>query len=103
MARNRKKSDIDISDECQEAYARLVTLAHRLAATLTGDAISPETGQTQTARSLALATGMLYFLLRIEPDDMQAVFFGDRSLAQFPFKSGMPGDMLDPPFQHMVY
>ncbi len=101
MARSRKKSDI--SDESQEAYARMVTLAHQIASTLTGDAISPETGQTQTARSLALATGMLYFLLRIEPDDMQAVFFGNRSLAQFPFKSGMPGDMRDPPLQHMVY
>jgi len=103
MARNRKKSDIDINNECQEAYARLVTLAHQIASTLTGDPISPETGQTQTARSLALAVGMLYFLLRIEPDDMKAVFFGERSLAQFPFKSGTPEEMRDPPFQHMVY
>ncbi len=103
MARNRKKANADISDECREGYSRLVALAHQTASVLTGDAVSPETRQTQTARSLALATGMLYFMLRIDPDDMYAVFFGDRSLGQFPFKSGVAAPMRNPPFQHMVY
>jgi len=52
MGRN-KKSDIDFSPECMEAFDRLVTLAHQVSAMLTGDALSPE-GKAQTPRSVAL-------------------------------------------------
>ena len=61
MARNKKRTDIDFSPECMEAFDRLATLAHRLSAVLTGDELSSETGKTQTPRSQALTMGMLVF------------------------------------------
>ena len=101
MARN-KKSDIDFSPECMDAFDRLVTLAHQLSAVLTGDALSPETGKTQTPRSQALTMGMLAFLLRTGPDDLKALFFSEGSLSQIPFAPAEPQTMRHPPLAHML-
>ena len=90
MARNKKRTDIDFSPECMEAFDRLATLAHRLSAVLTGDELSSETGKTQTPRSQALTMGMLAFLLRTDPDDLKALFFAEGSLNQIPFTPTPP-------------
>lgn len=81
-----KKSEIEFSPECDEAWGRLVKLTHQLSAMLTGDTLSPDTGQPTTSRSMALAMGMVYFLIRADPEDFRAAFFSEKSLAQLPFK-----------------
>ena len=100
MGRN-KKSDIDFSPECMEAFDRLVTLAHQVSAMLTGDALSPE-GKAQTPRSVALTMGMLYFLLRTDAEDLRALFFSEKSLNQIPFTPTRPEMMRRPPLAGMV-
>jgi hypothetical protein len=102
MARTKKKSGIDFSPECMEAFDRLGALAHQLAAVLTGDELSPETGKTQTPRSQALTMGMLAFLLRTDPDDLKALFFSEKSLNQIPFRAGPPEPVRHPPLAKMV-
>ncbi|HEY6632074.1 MAG TPA: hypothetical protein VIZ90_11530 [Rhizobiaceae bacterium] len=102
MARNAKKSDIDLSPESMEACERLIALAHQLSAVLTGDALSPETGQVETPRSAALVMGMLAFLLRADPDDLHAMFFAEKSLNQFPYRAGPVQPMRHPPLAAML-
>jgi hypothetical protein len=101
MARSGKKSDIDFSPECMEAYERLGALAHQLASVLSGDGLSPE-GKAETPRSLALVMGMLYFPLRTDPDDLRALFFSEKSLNQIPFKPGAPEPMRHAPLAFML-
>ncbi len=98
----KKPAEIDISPECEEAYERLVTLADHLSAMLTGDPASPETGIAYSARSHALATGMIYFLLRCDPSDIQTVFFGEGSLAQFNYKPYPAGFTMEPLFANAL-
>jgi len=81
----KKRTEIEYSAECQEALERLTALAHYLAAMLTGDPLSEETGLTATPRSQALAMGMMYFLIRLDPKDLYATFFAEKSLNQLPF------------------
>ncbi len=102
MARTNKQSDIDLSPECMAAWDRLSMLAHQLSAVLTGDELSPETGQAATPRSAALAMGMLTFLLRTDPADLEALFFADGSLAQIPFRAGPPEPMRQPPLAPLL-
>lgn len=94
----KKPAEIDISPECEEAYERLVTLADHLSAMLTGDPASPDTGIAYSARSHALAAGMIYFLLRCDPSNIQALFFAKRSLAQFDYTPYPDGFTMDPLF-----
>ena len=101
MARTGKRPDIDFSPECMEAFNPLETLAHQLAAVLTGDELSPE-GKTQTPRSAAMTMAMLYFLLRTDPDDLHALFFSEKSLNQVPFTPGVPAPMRHPPLAALV-
>ena len=77
-----RKPDIEFSEESMEAYDRLVGLAHDLSSMLTGDPLSPETGECQTSRSRAMTMGMVYFLLRANPDDLYATFFSEKSMNQ---------------------
>ena len=97
----RRQSEIDFSPECTDAFARLAQLAHRTASLLTGDPLSAD-GQAVTQRSAALVMGMLYFLLRTDPDDLEALFFADGSLNQAPFKPGLPQPMRHPPLAFMA-
>ena len=85
-----RKPEIDFSDECMEAYDRLVALAHELSAMLTGDALEPETGECRTSRSRALMMAMVYFLLRADPHDVQALFFSEKSLNQLTRRPAPP-------------
>jgi hypothetical protein len=101
MARNRKQTDIDFSDESMEAYGRLAALAHQTASALTGDRLQPD-GTAATPRSVALAMGMLTFLLRTDPNDLEALFFAEGSLNQVPFSAGPPLAMRKPPLAFMV-
>lgn len=101
MARTGKRKDIEFSTECTDAFARLTALAHQLAAVLTGDALPPD-GIAETPRSAALAMGMLVFLLRTDPNDLEALFFADGSLNQLPFRPGAPGMMRDPPLNWLA-
>ena len=89
MAR-KTKPEIEFSPECGEALESLFTLAHRLAALLTGDSLS-ETGETTTLRSHALAMGMILFLMRAGPENLHALFFAERSFNQLEFKP-LPAD-----------
>jgi hypothetical protein len=85
MARS-KKPEIEFSPECGKAYARLVALAHQLAAMLSGDPLAADTGLADTPRSQALAMGMVHFLLRADPEDIRAAFFAEKSLNQLEFR-----------------
>src|SRR5689334_789428 len=89
MAR-KKHDEIDISPECDEAFERVVELADRLAVTLTGDPCDPLSGAPYTGRATAMSLGMIYFLLRIGPDDLHALFFAERSMSQFKFNPDIP-------------
>ncbi len=86
----KKEPEIDISPECEEAYERLVEQAEELAAMLLGEPFSRETGLAYRVRSQALAMGMICFMLRADRDDLQAVFFAERSLGQFAGKPRKP-------------
>lgn len=101
MARTGKHRNIEFSTECTDAFASLTALAHQLAAVLTGDALSPD-GIAETPRSSALTMGMLFFLLRADPNDLEALIFADGSLNQLPFKPGAPGVMREPPLEWLV-
>jgi hypothetical protein len=78
----RKKTEIEFSTDCKEAYQRLLSFAERLSAMLTGDLASPETGVPYTARANALTMSMMLFLLRADPGDIHALLFAEGSLAQ---------------------
>ncbi|WP_353641922.1 hypothetical protein [Mesorhizobium sp. WSM2239] len=91
----KSRQDIEFSPECGAAYERLIVLAHRLSALLTGDALSPD-GLTDTPRSQALAMSMIFFLLRAGPDDLHAMFFAEGSFNQLRFKP-LPADFTCPP------
>lgn len=99
MAR-RKKRDIDFSNEFKATWDRVEALAHQLASALTGDPLSPE-GKVATPRSAALMMGMIAFLLRIGPGDLEALFFADGSLKDATFKPGVPA-MRDPPLAALL-
>ena len=101
MARTTKKPEIDFSGECMDAFDRVVALAHRTASLLSGDPLSAE-GKAETPRSAALVSAMLYFLLRTDPSDLEALFFADGSLNQVPFTSGLPATMRNPPLAALV-
>jgi hypothetical protein len=98
----KKTAEIELSPECAEAYERLVDLASRLAAMLTGDPACPDTGIADSARSHALAMGMVYFLLRCDPRDIEAVFSGEGSLAQFDWKPYPAGFTMEPLFARLL-
>ena len=53
----KSRQNIEFSPECDAALGRITALAHQLSAMLTGDALSPETGLTDTPRSQAMAMG----------------------------------------------
>lgn len=100
MAR-RKQPDIEFSPECKAAWDRLTMLAHQLACRLTGDPLSPD-GKAQTPRTAALVMGMVAFLLRAGPNDLEALFFAEGSLKQATFKPGLPPAMRNPPLADML-
>lgn len=81
----KTKLEIEFNPECKAAYERLLALAHRLSALLTGDALSAD-GTTDTPRSQALAMSMILFLLRAGPDNLHAMFFAEGSFNQLTHK-----------------
>ena len=94
MAR-KKKPDIELSPEAAAAYDRVVGLAQQLAAMLLGEELSAA-GEVQTPHAAAIAMGMFFFLLRIGPDDLHALFFAEGSLNQCEFKPYPPGYKIKP-------
>ena len=96
------KPAIDFSDECMEAFDRLVALAHRLSATLTGDALSPETGECATPRSAAMTMAMVYFLIRADRDDLKTLFFSENSLDRIPFSPFAAPQMRHAPLARLL-
>jgi hypothetical protein len=86
----KKEPEIEISPECEEAYDRLVVQAEGLAAMLFGEPVSPDTGLACNAHSQALAMGMICFMLRADPNDIEAALFAERSLGQFARKPFEP-------------
>ncbi len=96
MTRKKPTDDIDIGPECAEAYERLVDFAHDLAGMLTGDP-----GFAQTPRSQALAMGMMLFLLRADPKDIHAAFYGEKSLGRF-YKPTPDDYTMDPIFAPLL-
>jgi hypothetical protein len=91
MGRKKPADDIEIGPECAEAYERLVEFAHDLAAMLTGDPTA-----ANTPRSHALAMGMILFLIRADPQDIHAVFYGEKSFGQFNWKPTPDDYTMDP-------
>ena len=90
MARNRRATiDQTFDPECEAALDRVTRLAHRCAATLFREKLS-SAGEVRTPHAWAMAMGMLYFLLRIGPADLHAIFLSDRSIGQFEFKPFPP-------------
>ena len=100
MAR-KKKPDIELSPEAAAAYDRVAGLAHQLAAMLFGEELSPD-GEAAVAARSAMAMGMLFFLLRIGPDDLHALFFAEGSFNQCEFKPYPPGYKMKPMFADLM-
>lgn len=84
MAR-KNKPDIAMNPECNAALARVTKLADRLAAGLVGEEL-PACGRPETAAASVLSSGMIYFLLRIDPADLHALFSDEGSLKRFAYK-----------------
>jgi hypothetical protein len=97
----RARNDKRLSPECMAAFERLTKLAHALAATLTGDAPAPD-GTADTPRTQALAMAMIFFLLRADPDDIEAALFAKGSLEKIPFGPGLPAPMRHPPLAALL-
>lgn len=97
MTRKKPAGDIEIGPECAEAYQRLVAFAHDLAAMLTGDPRPAD-----TPRSRALAMGMLLFLIRADPNDIHAAFYGEKSFGQFAYEPTPDGYAMDPVFAPLL-
>lgn len=82
----RPRTDTPLNPETEAAYRNVLALAHRLAAGLVGEGGSIGTDGTSDApRAAALAAAMLYFVLRISPGDMRALFLDEGSMADFAF------------------
>lgn len=99
MARARK--DTKLSPECMAACERLAALAHQFAGVLTGDAAAPD-GHAETPRAQALAMAMLGFLLRADPDDIEAALFAEGSLQKIPYVPGLPATLRHPPLAGLL-
>ncbi len=95
--RKTTETEIEIGPECADAYQRLVEFANELSADLTGDPMAFD-----TPRSAALAMGMILFLIRADPRDLHAAFFGEKSFAQFNWKPMPPDVRVDPLFAPLL-
>jgi hypothetical protein len=82
------------SCECQEAYRRVLRIAHVSAAVLWGEKPTDDPERDASGRALLLATGMMYFLLRIDPEDARLLFMGKGSLGDLDYKPYPPGYFL---------
>jgi hypothetical protein len=81
----KSTSSFEPSPECAAAYERILDLAHRLAAALVGEKLSRD-GKALGPYGLPLVIGMLYFLLRIPPQDLNTLFFTKDSLKDLNFR-----------------
>ncbi len=83
MARTKtKKNDAKWvpGPECQAAWNRILESAHVCAASLFGEKAA-EDPDDASIRIKVLATGMLYFLVRLDPNDARDLYFGENGLA----------------------
>jgi hypothetical protein len=81
------------SPECAEAYERILGLAHQLAAAVAGETLS-KNGKALGPHGLPLVIAMIYFLLRIPPQDLNTLFFTEGSLKELnfrPYRQGSTG------------
>ena len=62
---------------------------------LAGEKLSAN-GLAETPQAAALAMGMFYFLLRIDPDDLHALFFAEGSMKGLAFRSVAPAARVPP-------
>lgn len=87
MAR-KKRQDFTPDPECEAAFGRVVDTAHLCAATLFGEPRVDDPAKDASLRALLMAMGMVYFLLRIAPDDLRALLsqggFGALDWKPFP-------------------
>ena len=81
----KQKTGFEPSSECADALRRITGLAHRLAAMLAEEGLSPD-GQADGSRGAPLAMAMMYFLLRIPQEDLRALFLADGSLREMAFR-----------------
>ena len=65
------------------AYARAIETAHLAAASLCGEKPVADPARKASPRALFHAMGMMYFLARLNPRDMAALFTGPGSFADF--------------------
>ena len=96
MAR-QKQTLPEFSPETAAALDRVTGFAQRLAAQMLGKELSG-TGQPLDPHTMAVAMGMMLFLLRIGPDDLHALFFAEGSLGKGQFKPWSPDFKMKPLF-----
>lgn len=82
----RKKPDWTPSPECETAYANAIGTAHLAAASLLGEKPVDNPERDASAAALKLAMAMMFFLLRLDPRDVGALYRGPGSLAEFDYK-----------------
>lgn len=72
------------SPEADAALLRLTRLAHAIGALLAGDPESGESLEPASPLAAALAMGMIYFVVRLDPADVRALHVGPGSLGELP-------------------
>lgn len=91
MARKSKRDDWMPNPDCEAAYARTLETAHICAAALFGEKPTDDPAANASPEAMMHAMGMMYFLLRIDPKDLAALYDGPGSLADFDYKPFPPG------------
>ena len=81
-----KTSNWTPTPECAAAYARAIETAHLAAASLCGEKPVADPARKASPRVLFHAMGMMFFLARLDPRDMAALFTGPGSFADFDHK-----------------
>jgi len=87
---DRDKAEWRPNPASDEAFTRIIDIAHRCAATLAGEKPVENPVKDASPAALHLAMAMAYFLCRIDPKDMVALASGPGSFADFDYKPFPP-------------
>lgn len=71
------------SPECDEAFGRILEVAHRSAAAYLGQKPVADPIRDASLVALTHASAMIYFLFRVDPKDLVALASGPGSIADF--------------------
>ena len=81
----RRKDDWQPNPACEAALGRVTRTAQICAASLFGEPACDDLAERLTPQAARQAAGMMYFLARISPDDIAALFAGPGSLADIAY------------------